>query len=269
MAALEWGPADRPFDLIFSHANGFNARTYDALLAPLATDRRILALDARGHGATELPTLTEGRTDWNDLRDDLLAVLEALDGPPALLAGHSMGAAVSLLAAAEAPARVAAVVAFEPVILPPGVDGVPEGSPLFMITQARRSVFASREQARASYTGKGAFRSWPQVMVDDYVAAAFRDTADGQVTLSATPAWELSNYRSQAHDVRDAIARSACPVRILRGETGSTCGLTQAGADELAPGRVTVTTVPGTTHFLPMERLDLAREALQAALLPL
>ncbi|NBU26863.1 MAG: hypothetical protein EBS42_01200, partial [Caulobacteraceae bacterium] len=51
MAAVEMGPQDRPFDLVFAHANGFNALTYRHLLAPVAAAGfRILAIDQRGHG---------------------------------------------------------------------------------------------------------------------------------------------------------------------------------------------------------------------------
>jgi pimeloyl-ACP methyl ester carboxylesterase len=61
VAALELGPADRPIDIVFSHANSFNACTYRSILAPAAERMRILAYDLRGHGQTELPTVTEGR----------------------------------------------------------------------------------------------------------------------------------------------------------------------------------------------------------------
>ncbi|MEO7027690.1 MAG: hypothetical protein ABI056_09065, partial [Caulobacteraceae bacterium] len=36
MAVLEFGAADRPVDLVFLHANGFNGLAYRILLAPLA-----------------------------------------------------------------------------------------------------------------------------------------------------------------------------------------------------------------------------------------
>src|SRR4051794_6447386 len=61
MAALEIGPSERPVDIVFSHANGFNGRTYRTVLQPLAGTLRILALDLRGHGASTLPTVIEGR----------------------------------------------------------------------------------------------------------------------------------------------------------------------------------------------------------------
>jgi len=105
MAVLDFGDKKRPVDLVFSHANGFNAATYRSILAPLAASFRILAPDLRGHGHTRLPTPTDGRRDWSDHRDDLLALLEAFPGPPVVLAGHSMGGTAALLAAARAPGR--------------------------------------------------------------------------------------------------------------------------------------------------------------------
>src|ERR1700710_1513951 len=98
MAALEFGPQDRPVDIIFSHANGFNGRTYRTILRPLGATLRILALDLRGHGASTLPAVIEGRQGWLDFREDLLALLAAACEAPAVLAGHSMGGTSSLLA---------------------------------------------------------------------------------------------------------------------------------------------------------------------------
>ena len=48
------------------------------MLAPLAADFRVLALDQRGHGASSLTIVIEGRTDWGDFRDDLVLLLETL-----------------------------------------------------------------------------------------------------------------------------------------------------------------------------------------------
>jgi pimeloyl-ACP methyl ester carboxylesterase len=79
LAVLDFGPPERAYDLVFLHANGFNALTYRRVLAPLAADFRILALDQRGHGASSLTTVIEGRTDWGDFRDDLVLLLETLD----------------------------------------------------------------------------------------------------------------------------------------------------------------------------------------------
>ncbi len=41
----------------------------------------------------------------------------------------------------------------------------------------RRSDFPSREAALAAYRGRGAFRTWPEAPLADYVADGFRDVA--------------------------------------------------------------------------------------------
>ncbi|MEJ6789740.1 alpha/beta hydrolase [Brevundimonas sp. BR2-1] len=267
MSVLDFGDAERPVDIVFVHANGFNAMTYRTLLAPLSGSLRIQAPDLRGHGGTSLPTEVAGRRHWLDHRDDLIAVLDAIDGPPVVLAGHSMGGTSALLAAAERPDRVAGLVLFDPVIWGrltvaafklPLLDRLASRIPLVRNALRRRAVFDSREQALTAYAGRGAFKGWPEMMLADYLADGLVETADG-FTLACDPAWEASNYASQSHDPWRALKTLDRPVRILKAEHGSTCFLT--GAPRGLP-HVTVQTVPGGTHFFPMLRADIARDAL-------
>ena len=53
-----------------------------------------------------------------------------------------------------------------------------------------------------------------------------------------------------------------CAIDIRRAEIASTCRIEGREAEVAATGRITVQTVPGTTHFLPMERPDVVRDAL-------
>ncbi|HEX7946930.1 MAG TPA: alpha/beta hydrolase, partial [Phenylobacterium sp.] len=191
MALLDFGPPDRPVDIVFSHANGFNGRTYASILRPLASSLRILALDLRGHGGTRLDTTIEGRQGWPQFRDDLLALLAAETDGPVILAGHSMGGTSSLLAAAAEPQRVKALGLFDPVVFigdPATGDNV-----LANGADRRRATFPSKAAAVAAYTGKGGFRTWSAEQLADYVEAGFRETPDGEVTLTCAPAWEASN----------------------------------------------------------------------------
>lgn len=269
VAALEFGPADRPVDIVFVHANGFNARTYRSILAPLGDAYRVVAIDQRGHGATTLPTEVEGRGDWHDLGDDLAAVIAALDAPPLLLAGHSMGGASCILAADIAPARVRRLTLFDPVVMPGRrAAAAPSDSPLIQGALRRRDRFASREEAFAAYKGRGAFKAWSDVQLADYLAAGLRESAEGDVQLACRPEWEASNFAtSQGHDIWSVLQRAPRPIRILRAATGSTCGLDAAQVDALAArGQVSVETVPGSTHFLPMEHPDLVQQVLREAM---
>ncbi|THD70926.1 alpha/beta hydrolase [Phenylobacterium sp.] len=270
MAVLEFGPTDRPVDIVFSHANGFNGRTYRTVLAPLASDLRILALDLRGHGASTLPTTIEGRQGWLEFRDDLLALLAAACEAPVVLAGHSMGGTSSLLAAAAEPGRARALALFDPVIFPAEAQGAGTAeSPLVAGALRRRATFPSRQAALEAYRGRGAFRTWSEDQLADYVEAGFRDTPDGEVTLTCTPEWEASNFRTHNYDPWAAFAESRCPFRVLRAEEGSTFRLEGREAQLAAlAGRGAIETVPGTTHFLPLERPDLVRATLLACMAP-
>ena len=264
MAALELGPSNRPLDVVFSHANGFNARTYRSILQPLGDSLRILAIDLRGHGATTIPAVIEGRQGWLEFRDDLLALLAAVVEAPVVLAGHSMGATASLMAAAADPQRVKALALFEPVVVPLAMQADPamQKSPLRQGALRRRAVFPSKAAALQAYLGRGAFKSWSEEQVADYVAGGFRETASGQVTLTCAPAWEASNFGTHNADAWAAFAQCRCPIRVLRAGNASTFRLKGHEAELAANPRIRVDTVPGTTHFLPMERPELIRQVL-------
>ena len=269
VAALEFGPQDRPIDLVFCHANGFNARTYRTLLAPLAADFRILAPDLRGHGATDLPTPIETWSGWGEYRDDLLALLGLEARSPVVLAGHSMGGAASLMAAHAAPEQVRRLVLFDPVLMP---EGPPRGteaiaqSPMVQGALRRRATFPDRAAAIAAYRGRGAFKTWSEAQLADYVAAGFRERPDGEVELACAPAWEASNFASYDPAAWRALTEGRVPARILRAASGSTCRVDDHLAALTADGRLRIETVPGTSHFLPMEQPDLFEAALREAL---
>lgn len=271
ISALDFGPQDRPYDLIFLHANGFNALTYRSVLGPLAAGLRILAIDQRGHGESRLKAKPEGRRSWKDFRDDLVALLDALDQPPVVLSGHSMGGTVSLLAAAVRPEKVSSLVLFDPVVMPPLVAAYAHAPwtsgrlwkqmPIAQGALRRRAVFDSRDLALKAYKGRGAFKTWPETVVADYVAGGFVDRPDGKVELACSPQWEASNFAAQGHNPWAALRKVAAPIRILKADKGSTCLGSVRDLKRRARG-LRIETVPGSTHFLPMERPDLIRDAL-------
>ena len=267
MAVLDFGPPERPVDVVFAHANGFNAATYRSVLAPLSASLRIWAPDLRGHGRTTLPTRTHRRWDWRDHRDDLIALLDAVEGPPVVLSGHSMGGTSALLAAAERPERTAGLVLFDPVIwsratsllfrLPVMRAGL-YNNPLAKTARRRRSAFESREQALAAYRGRGAFRGWSDAALADYLSDGLVER-EGGYALSATPEWEASNYAAQSHDPWRALRRYGGRTRIVKAEIGSTCHVPASAADN---GRRRVEVVPGARHLFPMTQPEVVRSAL-------
>lgn len=273
MAALAFGPGERPVDLVFVHANGFNAMTYRQLLAPLgAAGWHVLAIDQRGHGLSQLAADPEPASHtWLRYRDDLLALFDALGAPPRVLAGHSMGGTASLLATASLHARgdaVPALVLFDPVLVPVGpqeqgdADWLPlEHSQLVRGALGRNDRFDSPEAALASYRGRGAFKTWPESTIADYLVDGLQARPEGSWRLSCEPAWEAANFmRPYRSGASRAIAAQAGAVRVLRADMESTCTV------QGWPAHAHLQAVPGSTHFLPMEFPEIARTALRDAL---
>lgn len=268
MAAVEFGDPGRDLDIVFLHANGFNGLTYRDALSPLADRFRILAVDMRGHGHTRLPATPGASDTWYGFRDDLVALVEALDlEAPAVFSGHSMGGATALMATPMLPGRVKSLVLFDPVLVRPRGDKVTHPTALIDGALRRRRAFESKQDALEAYVGRGGFRSWPRSTIADYVEDGFIEAPGGGVELACTPEWEASNFAAQSSDPWPSLDMLTRPLSILRAEHGSTC-LVAEGHPAMA-GRADreVTTIPGTSHFLPMERPDLVAGALSEAVL--
>jgi len=266
VSALSAGTGPR---LHFAHATGMNAQLYAQLLAPLAGDFAITASDARGHGLTRLPADPAALTSWDDFADDLNRLLDVIDGGANwILAGHSMGAAVSILAAAQRPDRVAGMVLIDPAMLPFDVAaavraGAAIPNPMADQAAKRRSHFASRADARAAWHGRGVFRTWADADLDAYIAGGMIDTADG-AALACTPAYESATFRSVSSHIEPAMAALHCPFILLAGEQGSTVRDAELAAFAGHPACVRAERLAGTTHFLPLERPEQVEAAIRA-----
>jgi pimeloyl-ACP methyl ester carboxylesterase len=262
------GPRPKP-RLHFAHATGMNAQLYAGLLAPLADEFAISASDARGHGFTGLTQDPAQLTSWDEFADDLNRLLDVIDaGGPWLLAGHSMGAAVSLLAAAARPDRVAGLVLIDPAMLPFDIAaqvraGVAIPNPMADQAAKRRGQFPSRADARSAYLGRGVFKSWADADVDAYLAGGLIDTDDG-AALACTPAFEAATFRAVSPRIEPALAAITCPFILLAGEHGSTVRDAELAAMAAHPACLNARRLPGTSHFLPLEQPDAVRAAVIA-----
>jgi pimeloyl-ACP methyl ester carboxylesterase len=268
VAAYRWpGPAGAP-ELHFAHANGFNAFTYRHLLAPLADEMSVVATDFRGHGVTALPAVPGALKSWTLYASDLIDVLERLGPTPRILVGHSLGAVISLFSAATRPDLASAVIMIEPVtttrrmrvlwrlLRPIGLLGP---SPLTQNTLRRRVIWNSKDEAFAAYRGRGAFRTWPEEMLRDYVEAGLVEDKDGQLRLACSPEWEAANYRLGPPPILDALPRVKCPVTILHGTRASTVFPPILSEIRRRHKGVRLIEVPRASHFLPMEAPELVR----------
>ncbi len=276
LSYLEWNAATGGAPLlVFAHANGFNAFTYRSLLEPLSERFRIVALDMRGHGQTTLPTDRALVKGWRIYRDDLLRFVARLGNEPKILAGHSLGASASLMAAAAAPGIARALVLVEPVLpsnqlaaiaLFAGTFGLEDRFlPLVPPAKRRRAKFTSREAAVTSFVGRGAFRSWPERTIADYIKGGTVEDGEGGFRLACSPQWEATNFAIYPFNLASLGKRVRVPMTILYGTEHST--LPEDLLRRLVAGHTDARAVrvPGASHFLPMEQPDLVRAEILAA----
>jgi pimeloyl-ACP methyl ester carboxylesterase len=277
VAGIGFGPELANPDLVFLHATGFNARAYRGLLAPLGERFSVLALDFRGHGRTTLRPYRFGYTSFGRHRDDVIAVLQKHASAPVALAGHSLGATVSLLVAAKRPDLVSSLALIEPVILPGLLRFLlclPAGPLLarallpIAINAARRSNrFPSRELALKAFTGRGIFKAFTPEMIEDYLADGLVEDGKGRFKLACTPDYEAATFCAQRHDPWAALRRVRCPLVALRAEKHATSAKDALRRIALIKPDARVAMVEGAGHMLPMERADRVRAAIETAMM--
>jgi pimeloyl-ACP methyl ester carboxylesterase len=101
--------------VLFIHG-GFEDRTYFAhQMTHLARRRRVIALDLRGHGESDVPAAVS----FEDFAADVIAVAQDAGVASAVLCGHSMAGYVALMIAAARRELVRGLVMLDGVILFP------------------------------------------------------------------------------------------------------------------------------------------------------
>lgn len=93
--------------LLFLHGFAGTGRDLEAVVDEWEGAREVVAPDLMGHG--DSPCLPAGRFTMARCVDQVLAIMDRLEGPPPALMGYSMGARVALSVAVKAPERLAAL----------------------------------------------------------------------------------------------------------------------------------------------------------------
>ena len=274
IALWRWPQSKARPTVHWAHATGFHGRLYRPLLDELATDVNVLAWDMRGHGASAGAANFSTFRGWETYYRDMTALLDSQD-EPVWLAGHSIGATTSIMAAARRPDKVLGLILAEPVIMDPGqglrlwlAKLLRQSHRLSLAAGAarRRRVFDSHAAALDNYRGRGGFKTWPDAWLEAYIQHAFLPQ-DDQVRLACAPEWESTTFAHTEHNPWPGIRQLRCPVIALAAERGSTFSpAAQKRLQTLLPS-ADVRVLEGTTHFLPMEQKEAVRDAiLQLAL---
>ena len=91
MAYADNGTAE--FALLLLHGTGCDSADWEFTIRELPRDVRVVTLDFRGHGQSDVPTEA---FELSDLADDVLLLVEHFQLRGVVLVGHSLGGMVAM-----------------------------------------------------------------------------------------------------------------------------------------------------------------------------
>jgi pimeloyl-ACP methyl ester carboxylesterase len=263
LAVHEWGGDGPP--VLLAHPTGFHGRVWAPIAERLiARGRTAFSFDFRGHGDSDAPDLDYS---WLGFADDVLAVTEhfGLVGDPTLLAvGHSKGGAALVLGEAARPGTYARLWLYEPIILP-SLEAMPPNQDFSMAQSARRrrNVWASQDEAFASYSSKPPLNVMTEASLRAYVDYGLRDRGDGVFELKCSPDVEAQTYTmGPNHGAFARLVDVHPPTLVVCGEHTKSLppDVARMIAERLPHGDVEV--MAGVGHLGPQEDPDRAVESM-------
>jgi pimeloyl-ACP methyl ester carboxylesterase len=222
IVTLDWGGDGPP--LLLLHPNGFCAGVWDPLARRLRVDFRPLAVDLRGHGASD-PPRTAAEYSFTGAARDVGVVLDALGVRDVVALGHSMGGACSILLDEARPGLVSRALLCEAIAFPrpPGSLGTGvDGNVMAEAARRRRAVWPDRDTVRASYSGRPPLDVLEPDVLDAYVRWGFRNRPDGEVELSCPPTVEAGFF--EAATKPDGAAAAFAHLPAVHGRATVVCG---------------------------------------------
>jgi pimeloyl-ACP methyl ester carboxylesterase len=242
--------------LLFAHATGMHGWTWSIIARHLVGQFHCWALDFRGHGDSEADPTDD--MHFEGFARDALAVVDAIGEPNVIGVGHSLGGAALVLAELARPGSFAELFLYEPGIKPtsvPSEDEVAYQEAMIAAMKRRRSRFASRDAALATYARKPPMSTFQAGALAAYVEYGFASCAgDGGVELKCRPEVEAQAVAmSFVHDAGARISAVSCPLTQVFGTLTELAMRDAVAAVARMTGTPTIA-VDGLGHFGPMEQ---------------
>lgn len=246
--------------LVFAHANGFPAATYQLLFDHWrSAGLQVEAPEVLAHDP-KYPV----NNNWRSLRDELISFIETRTQGPVWLVGHSLGGLLSLMVACKRPDRTRGLVMLDsPVVTGWRAHSLAMAKRLGLIqkispgkvAQKRRHQWPDREAVHAHFASKPVFARWDPRVLDDYVRAGFVETEKG-VELRFSRDIETRIYNTLPDHLADVLHKHPphCPVGFIAGT--QSLEIRQGGCEGArALSHQHFQWLEGT-HLYPMERPD-------------
>lgn len=232
------GPAGDPMPVVLVHGLGYARWGWEPVAARLAERRRVVLLDNRGIGASDVP---DGPYTAEQMAGDVLAVVDALGADRVQLVGVSLGGMVAQHVALQRPACV------ERLVLVSTTPGGAAAHPIPAATLdllARMSALPAEEALRAAVDN-----ALGSLVGERHDTVASRIVAHRLSSPQDPAGWRAQAHAGTTHALGEDVARIACPVLVLHGDDDAVVDARNAEVlGRLLPD-ATVRTVPGGGHL--------------------
>ncbi|MFF0172050.1 alpha/beta fold hydrolase [Micromonospora profundi] len=244
-AALAYDEAGTGTPVVLLHAGIADRRMWRGVLPALAARHRVIALDLRGYGDSELPATPFAH------HDDVAGLLDALDIPRAALVGCSFGGSVAIDTALAHPDRVTALALFGTAVS--GNEWSEEANDLWddLVGEVDPDDFTAGAAGEVRFWVVGPARQ-PSDVDSDLIAFAQEMDKRALAAELALGAVEVGELTPPAID---RLGELRVPVLVTAG--AADVPDIRRLADRIAaevPDAVRLPDVPDAGHLLPLER---------------
>jgi pimeloyl-ACP methyl ester carboxylesterase len=247
LRCLEWGDPTAP-PILLLHGFSSTAQAWQQVGDALASRYHVVALDQRGHGASDWEP--QGRYSIDDFVDDAHEVARQLKLAPFVLVGHSMGGSIGYTYAAVHPQDVTRLV-IEDAAPRPADDPRPPMQPM------QAPVFVTRADVVASV--REANPRMADDVVEQRVDVYYLQRPDGTWGFRADVGGVRTALASQPRNEKlwQHVRAIQCPTLVIRAGQEPP-GITPATVDLLkeANPRLDVVTVADAGHNIHFAHFD-------------
>lgn len=192
--------------LVLLHGNGGNLADLHFQIDFFRTHRQVIAIDSRGHGHSEMGA---GRLTYDQMADDVAALLTQLHAEPADVLGWSDGGIVALLLAWHHPAVVRRIALS-------GANLSPEG----LAPDDLAGTIKDTEHARQMLAARDTSRPWATIYQQQQLMATEPHIRPQDLAQIAAPALVMAGEHDLIPDAHTRLIAGGLPharLHIFKG----------------------------------------------------
>jgi 3-oxoadipate enol-lactonase len=245
------GPRYSSNRVLLLHSLAMDGSFWDRVVALLAHDAAVLAIDCRGHGQSDKPAAAYSVELF---AQDAYDVCQVLDFGKVLVAGASMGGCVALQFAASYPEATRAVGLID--------------------TTAWYGPTAPADwRSRADKAAANGLPSMVEFQTTRWFSDAFRNENPGLVAQSVATFLrnDVADFAASclmlgAYDGRSQLSRIQAPTAVMVGEEDYAAPVAMSEALHAGIAGSTLLVIPGARHLTPLETPDIVAAELRRLL---